>query len=637
MRNFLIIFLFFSVSAFAGDVKYPVSQVPAELLKDANVVVRAYQLEYQIVSLNEAILKTRKVITILNEKGNRFATRIVHYSNLSKVSDFEGALYNGAGELIRKLKSKEIIDQSNVSEISLIDDSRIKGHDFGHRSYPYTVEYVTEEKIMNTYNVPDWIPQISENYSVHYSSFRFIAPEGYVVRYKALNYPGKPVESSDGRNRSYLWEVKNLPVLKEVYAAPDWREITPNVMFAPSEFEMQGYHGNAMSWEEFGKFQIKLHDGRDKLPDNIIEKVKELTSGVESERERVKILFDFLQKNTRYILISFGIGSLQPFEASYVATKGYGDCKALSNYMYSLLKAAGIKSYYALINGGKSTSDRFMVEDFPSHQFNHMVLSVPLQKDTMWLECTSQTDPAGYMGSFTGNRKALLITENGGKLVSTPRYGIKENYALRKLDAKLSSNGDVDMKVFTVYKNTQQDRLNSLIYNYPKSKIKEFLQDEYEDLGTYTINSFDHQIKKDILPEIEESLDIHAYGYATISGKRIFIVPNLMNRQGMRLVIDSTRKFDYVFDSEYKNEDIVTIEIPEGYQLETPFQDINIQSKFGNYFASVKVEGKNIIYRRVREQTTGRYSPKEGEAIAKYYNDIHKADRSKIVFVKIAQ
>ena len=230
-----------------------------------------------------------------------------------------------------------------------------------------------------------------------------------------------------------------------------------------------------------------------------------------------------------------------------------------------------------------------------------------------------------------------LLVENGGKLVSTPRYGIKENIAIRKLDAKVDMSGQVDMKVFAVYKNTEQDKLNSILNNYPKAKVKEFLQEEYNDLGTYTIHSFDHLIKKETHPEIEEKLDISAFGYATISGKRIFILPNLMNRQGVRLTVDSTRKFDYVFESEYNNEDIVTIEIPEGYQLESPFQDINIKSRFGNYSASVKVEGKNIIYRRVREQFSGRYSSKAGEEIVKYYNDIYKADRAKIVFVKVAQ
>jgi hypothetical protein len=80
--------------------------------------------------------------------------------------------------------------------------------------------------------------------------------------------------------------------------------------------------------------------------------------------------------------------------------------------MYSLLKAVGIKSYYALIKAGKQ--DYFLMEDFPSNQFNHAILCVPLQKDTVWLECTSQVQAFGYMGDFTGNRKALIVTEDGG-------------------------------------------------------------------------------------------------------------------------------------------------------------------------------------------------------------------------------
>jgi hypothetical protein len=476
MRLILLLFFMTAFTAFAGEIKYPVKDIPENLQKDANVVCRLVQEEYQIISLTEANFKKRIVLTILNEKGNRYAARVVHYNNLIKVVEFEGALYNAAGELVKKVKSKEIVDQSNVSEISLIDDSRIKAHDFGNRSYPYTVEYFTEEKFLNTYNTPKWFPQITENYSVQYSSFRFIAPSDYKVRFKAHNYTGNPAETLDGKYKSYFWEVKNLPVVKDIDFSPDWREMTTNVSFAPSDFVMQGYNGNANSWESFGKFQVQLHEGRDKLPENIIQKVKELTNGVTSEKERVRILFNFLQKNTRYILIFYGIGSLQPFDATYVATNGYGDCKALSNYMYSLLKAAGIKSYYALINGGREKSDRFMMEDFPSHQFNHMVLSVPMNKDTIWLECTSQTDPAGYMGSFTGNRKALLITENGGRLVSTPRYGINENQQLRKVDAKLLSDGRLEMKVRTIYKNTEQDRLNMLITNYPKIRSRNFFR-----------------------------------------------------------------------------------------------------------------------------------------------------------------
>ncbi len=73
-------------------------------------------------------------------------------------------------------------------------------------------------------------------------------------------------------------------------------------------------------------------------------KVHELTDHLTDKRQKVFALYDYLQKNTRYISVQLGIGGWQPFPADYVATKRYGDCKALSNFMVALLKEAGIKA-----------------------------------------------------------------------------------------------------------------------------------------------------------------------------------------------------------------------------------------------------------------------------------------------------
>jgi transglutaminase-like putative cysteine protease len=110
------------------------------------------------------------------------------------------------------------------------------------------------------------------------------------------------------------------------------------VLFAPAAFEIQGYKGEMNSWQEFGKFQYILNSKRDELPANIIQQVNELTAGASDNAEKVKLLYAFLQKNTRYISVQLGLGGWQPIEASRVAQTGYGDCKALTNYMHSLLK-----------------------------------------------------------------------------------------------------------------------------------------------------------------------------------------------------------------------------------------------------------------------------------------------------------
>src|SRR6185312_13501516 len=140
---------------------------------------------------------------------------------------------------------------------------------------------------------------------------------------------------------------------------------------------------------------------------------------------KARFLYNYLQKNVRYVSVQLGIGGYKPFPASFVDEKKYGDCKALSNYMLTLLKTVGIPSYCAVINAG--TNAEPADPDFVNDPFNHIILCVPFKNDTTWLECTSATSPFGKLGSFTENRKALLVTEDGGKLVNTPRSTMQDN------------------------------------------------------------------------------------------------------------------------------------------------------------------------------------------------------------------
>jgi hypothetical protein len=596
MRN-LLYSLFFIYCAghsnlYAGDGEYSILKIPPALLKSANAIKRTEQISFTIYNKGEAILKKKYAITILNEKGDDHAYFAAYYDKLHGVKNIEGALYDAMGKELKRLKNKQIIDITGSDDASLIDDNRRKVHNFFHKTYPYTVEYEVEEKYNGTLFFPVWVPRDDEFLAVEQSSITITSPVNYTVRVKTFNYEGQPIEAADKSTKSSIWQVKNLPAIISEYAMPYWLDINTAVLFGPSEFEIENYSGTMNTWADFGKFINTLKQGRDVLPSNLQQTVKQLTDGVKTNREKVDILYNYLQKNTRYISIQLGIGGWQPFDATYVANKAYGDCKALTNFMYSLLKEAGIPSCYTLVNAGKRA--RKVIPDFPSQQFNHVILCVPLQTDTMWLECTSQTLPAGYLSDFTCNRYALAIDEAGGKLVRTPNYGIAENLQVRKVKASLDNEGSLSIKSTAIYGGLQQDQYHELINSLSKEKVKEVLHEEL-DFATYEVAKFDYKEHKAKLPFMEESLEVLVSRYATITGKRLFIVPNIMTRTNRKLPADSTRQFNLELGMAYRDVDSVEIILPIGYSAESIPPEINISNQFGTYHAAVKLTD-NILF-----------------------------------------
>src|SRR5258706_7826116 len=126
--------------------------------------------------------------------------------------------------------------------------------------------------------------------------------------------------------------------------------------------------------------------------------------------------------------------------------------------MIALLKEAAIKADYVEIKAGEDEEP--IQINFPMHQFNHATVCVPLGKDSVWLECTSQTQAPGYAGSFTGNRYALLTDENGGHIVATPQYASKENQVTRRISAGLDATGNLSAQVSTRYSACESDELH---------------------------------------------------------------------------------------------------------------------------------------------------------------------------------
>ena len=632
-RKSILVCLFTSaaLSSWAVDPKFPVSDIPEELKKGANMVYREDQMTISILSRSSALQRTYVVITILNPKAKKAATQYVAYSKLLKVNSISGAVYDAEGKLVKKLKNSDISDQSATNS-SLFSDDRVKIADLSHTSYPYTIEFEAELEYKFLFYFPAWRVIPGENIAVQHSRLTVAFVEGAMPRFKIYNSDKKELKGlqSDGK-QSWIWTFENLPAIDSEPFGPPLNELTPIIKVAPGIFQYESYSGFMNDWKNFGDWILSVNRGRDVLPEETRKKISELIKDIATPEEKAKVLYQYLQDKTRYVSIQIGIGGQQPFEASLVDQTGYGDCKALSNYMVTLLKEAGVKANYVLIKAGYDNEDIDI--NFPSTQFNHAIAAVPLEKDTLWLECTSQTNPFGYSGRFTGDRHALMITDQGGKIVRTPRYSQEANREDRTATVTITKDGNALAKVKTVYSGLQyeNDHLDDYIHQ-SKEEQKKWIQ-ENTDIPSFEVTSFGFSENREKIPEATLTLDLTIRSFASVSGKRLFVNPNLMNRNTYVPRKVENRRTPVVKSMAYTDSDVVELIFPEDLYPEFVPTAIHHESQFGVYDASFVLQSGKLTYTRKLKMAKGRFAPETYQELIDFYKNINKADNIKLVFL----
>lgn len=633
MKNFIVIALSlltcFTLKA-KEDPKYPVSAIPEEMKTGMYAVIREQEMRVEIQSQRSLTTSFHTVITILNSNAKNYGSLTVGYDKFRVVKNLRGTVYDAMGSVLKKIKQNEIIDQSTYDGFTLFSDNRIKHLDLSQGVYPYTVEFDYEIEHKALFDLPDFYLYLDDEISIQKTKHVMAYPLHLKPRFK-LNNLVEPKKTIADNKETIEWSFNNVKPGKFEKLSPDFRFIVPNAIIAPSDFEFDHYTGNMDTWDNFGQWITSLNKGRDILPELTKQRIKKLVAPAQTDEEKVKILYEFLQSKTRYVGIQLGIGGYQPFDASTVDETGYGDCKALSNYMVAMLKEIGIQANYALINAGEGEAN--IIPSFPSSQFNHAIVCVPSRKDTIWLECTNQIAPFGYQGSHTGDRKALIITNDGAKVVNTIRYTADQNLQARKGDVYVESTGDAKAKIKTRYQGLQYENhdLNYILGNQYDDQRK-WIQD-YTHIPSFDITAFSMTNKKDKLPVAIVQLDLSMRKFATVSGKRIFITPNLMNRSTFIPEKIESRKNNIVLRKTFTHMDTIQYHLPEGIYPEFLPEPVKVTSRFGEYESSCKMEQGLLIYVRRMRVNKGEFPPETYKELTDFYKSVNRADNLKLVFM----
>jgi len=629
--QFIMAFLIVSSQTIiAKKNNYPVSDIPEFLKTNADAVVRFHEINKVITSDSRVKTEETFVVTIFNKSAQSLGYFYEGYDKISSLTGYSVKLYSSIGELINSAQTKDFKDVKAYDGFSLFDDNRLIYYQTFYNYFPYTVEIKFSKTDKQTLNIGSWNPVGKFNVAVQFACFKLTTDQTNNVRYQEKNLISPVNKTLNNSTIQYYWELKDFQAIDEEPFMPDYQQILPKVTIAANKFNYDGYTGIMADWESFGKWNWELIKGRDVLELNTVTTIKSYTDSIPSYKEKIKFLYKYLQDNTHYVSIQLGIGGWQPFEAALVDKTKYGDCKALSNYMKALLNAANINSEYAVIRAGKN---EFPIDDtFPSNQFNHVILCVPNSGDTIWLECTSQKQPFGFLGSFTENRSAFLIKDKESHIVKTPEYTWDMNTQFSKTKFVIDSTGNCNLESNTCFSALQYENIVSYFYMSPKEQ-KEALYKQI-NIPNSNILKFSFSKNNEPIPVASRQMELAITKYCTLNGNRMFLPINLLNPMNYVPEKIKNRKYPIIKHSCGYDADTMIYELPQNYSVEYLPEPVGIKTPYGEYNCKIELNGNTATYFRSYKWNKGEFQASEYDNVRAFYKAISSADENKIVLIK---
>ncbi|WMI64033.1 DUF3857 domain-containing transglutaminase family protein [Aestuariibaculum sp. YM273] len=630
-KNYLqLSFFLFPFILFSQTNLFTSSKISESLSNGANAVIRLDDTKIILEDIDEMLVSQNRIITVLNKSGNTCVNAFMHYDDNVKIKTLEAVVYNKFGAIIKKIKEKNFKDVSAVDGGTLYSDSRIKYLDYTPSAYPYTIEFICEIETSNTAFIPSFMPVDEYYLSVEESKYSLSYPESINIRKKEKNLEGLDIEKKE-ESGFISYTLKNQAAYKSEDYCPSLIDIVPRVLVASREFSLEGVQAEVEDWTDFGAWMYKdlLFDTVD-LPAETIAKVQALVKNETSDIEKAKIIYQYVQDKVRYISVQVGIGGWKPFKASKVDELGYGDCKGLTNYTMALLKAVGVNSNYCVIYAGNS--QRCMEQDFALMQGNHVILSIPTEEEPIWLECTSQDLPFGFIGDFTDDRDVLVVTPEGGQIKHTKKYGTEENTQYLKGTYVISPEGSINVDVNIVSKGIQYDNKYG-VKSLSDRDLDVYYKDRWDYLNTMSIEKMELDNNKTDI-SFTEHIRFNVPNYTKKAGNIMLLTINALNRNTHVPDKYKERKYPIEVKRGFIDEDEVKITLPENYKVEALPEKVSVENKFGSYQAEFILEDEGVIYKRRLVMNDGEFPKEDYNDFRDFYINISKYDNSKIALTK---
>ncbi|MFZ0886230.1 MAG: DUF3857 and transglutaminase domain-containing protein [Candidatus Acidiferrales bacterium] len=611
--------------------EYPKEAVAVVLLDEQQMVVSPDgQMETRI----------RRAYKILRpEAESEYGYAAATFDNQTKISYFRAWTIT-AGGLVLEVKDKESTIKS-LTSYEVFSDDRIQYVRFPEANPGSVVGYEIVQKKR---------PQVFDDYwgfqelaPVRRSRYTLQLPPGWEFTTFWANHPEQQPQST-GPNQ-YLWEVMDSPAIELEPDMPPWLAVQGHMLlkFFPRDPAMRAK--TTGTWNDIGMWYYNLIAPQRVATPEIKQKVAQLTAGISDPLEKIRALTDFMQRQIRYAAIEVGIGGHQPHAAGDVFAHGYGDCKDKATLLNTMLQEIGIQSYNVMIS-----PERGVVRPgFPMLAFGHSIVAIHLPDNVtgsglyaivnheklgrlLFFDPTDEYIPLGYLPPSEQTNFALVVTPQGGELVSVPLLPPATNRLLRTATLSVSATGNLTGEVEELsWGGPAEMSREQFLHAAPADRQKVFESILGKSLSNFLLTS----ASIGNLEKYDESLTLKykfaVDGYAKSAGDLLILRPRVVGAKGWSILSGKPRKYPIEFTEATRQDDIFDITLPPGYVVDELPKPVDAECAYGTYKSQVLVANNILHYKRTYEIKDVSVPTKNLDEVRDFFHQIAADERSSAV------
>jgi len=654
-----------------GNAQYKFGKVPDEIVlqtehqveknASAAVIYREMKTKFNYLDEKGFQLQTEvhEIVKIYNSEGYDWTTvEIPMYkaNNSSKelVSGLKGYTYTVVNGEVEKIK----LDKNGIFEEERSKYWNVKKFTMPNIQDGVVIEYTYKFLSPFTANINEY--RFQEKIPVDLVSMEFYAPEWMVykthrkgwiplnireeskeriLRYKYnVEREGSALVSQGSRrqeevrlkDKGYSLKLKDVPAVKIEPFSGNIENYTSGLQMELEYTKFPGANikGYTTTWEDVAKNIYQSPDfGKELAKTNyFVKTINPLISNLNSPREKLASIYQYIRANYAWNGIS---GVYTDNGVSKAFKEKSGNVADINLMLTAMLRHAGIDANPVLIST-KSNG----VPIFPTRNgFNYVISGAIIGNNLILLDGTDKIGNINILKDDLLNWQGRMIRKDGSSsLVNLMPNKPAVHTAMLdfKFDEDFMLSGKSQNRYTGHFAKDMRNALISLSDDEVLSKIE-------ENLNGAEASEIEIKELKNVYKPISTSFEIEEMEAAELIGDKLYFSPALYLADNEDYFKSEERKYPIDFSYPKQDKYIISIEIPEGYAVESLPEPIavNFADNMGSFRYQIQEQGGKLNLSIQRMIGTPMVLPSSYFDLKNFFKIMKEKENEKVVLKKI--